>query len=251
MAVLSLAKRVVLACHFTGTYDVNRNHTLPADDFSLVREWAESVAALSLQGIIFHNQFSENTCSRYQNQHLVFVRQDCSPDFSPNVYRYVVYHEFLQALRQAIEQVFVTDISDVVAVQNPFLHPLFLANPETLFCGDEPKPLQNDWMQAHGEFLRNRVPGYESFEESFATSPLLNCGIIGGNMPVILPFMEALALLHSRYNRNNSTAYTGDMGMFNYLVRTRYNDRVRHGFPVNTVFKGYESARKDCWFRHK
>jgi hypothetical protein len=26
---------------------------------------------------------------------------------------------------------------------------------------------------------------------------------------------------------------------------------LRHGFPVNTVFKAYEETRSDCWFRHK
>jgi hypothetical protein len=41
------------------------------------------------------------------------------------------------------------------------------------------------------------------------------------------------------------------MGAFNYLARTKFNDRLRHGFPVNTVFKAYEEARSDCWFRHK
>ena len=36
---------LVLACHITGVYDVNRNMTLADDSYELVREWAESVAA--------------------------------------------------------------------------------------------------------------------------------------------------------------------------------------------------------------
>jgi hypothetical protein len=251
MAAFFPEKNVVLACLFTGIYDVNRSHTLPADDFSLVQDWAESLAAHSVQGIIFYNQFSEATCKRYQHPQLVFLRQDCPPGFNPNVYRYLVYHDFLRNYAETIQQVFVTDVSDVVAVQNPFVQPLFLAHPEALFCGDEPKTLHNDWMRAHGEYLRARVPGYAHFEDTFAHAPLLNCGIIGGNMQVMLPFLESLSQLHSHYNRNNPTAYTGDMGMFNYLVRTRYNDRVRYGAPVNTVFKAYETDRTDCWFRHK
>jgi hypothetical protein len=63
--------------------------------------------------------------------------------------------------------------------------------------------------------------------------------------------MEQLASIHEQHNLDNKTAYTGDMGAFNYLVRTKYNDQLIHGAPVNTVFKGYEENRKDCWFRHK
>jgi hypothetical protein len=41
------------------------------------------------------------------------------------------------------------------------------------------------------------------------------------------------------------------MGAFNYLARTKFNNQLKHGAPVNTLFKGYELERKDCWFRHK
>jgi hypothetical protein len=41
------------------------------------------------------------------------------------------------------------------------------------------------------------------------------------------------------------------MGAFNYLARTQFNGHLRHGAPVNTVFKMYETERQDCWFRHK
>ena len=67
----------------------------------------------------------------------------------------------------------------------------------------------------------------------------------------MLPFLEQLCSIHERYNMTNETVYTGDMGAFNYVARTRFNDHLRHGEPVNTVFKGYERDRTDCWFRHK
>jgi hypothetical protein len=64
-------------------------------------------------------------------------------------------------------------------------------------------------------------------------------------------FIEQLAAIHEQYNLNNTTAYTGDMGAFNYLVRTSFNNNLMHGYPVNTIFKAYELDRQDCWFRHK
>ncbi|MBC8154131.1 MAG: hypothetical protein H7Z72_14605 [Bacteroidetes bacterium] len=251
MVAFSAPRHVVMACHITGVYDVNRNNTLLGDDYSLVSDWADSVAALQLQGVIFHNNFTEATCAARQNQHLTFVRVDYDTRFNPNVYRYFVYRDFLRAQAEQLESLFVTDVSDVVALQNPFVQPLFRANPNTLFCGDEPTRLANDWMQAHATHLRRQIADYADYEEAFGQRTLLNCGIFGGNMVVMVPFIEKLCFIHQHYNSDNQTAYTGDMGAFNYLARTQFNERLRHGSPVNTVFKAYQHDRSDCWFRHK
>jgi hypothetical protein len=244
-------RQVVMACHITGHYDVNRSQTLPGDDFSLVQDWADSIAALGIEGILFHNNLSERTCQTYANTYLTFIRISHDPRFNPNVYRYLLYRGYLRTHAQEIESLFVTDVSDVVVVNNPFVQPLFRANPGTVFCGDEPICLDNDWMRAHATHLRQNIGDYAHYEAAFAAAPLLNCGIIGGDIQVMQELMEALAHLHETYNHNNQTAYTGDMGAFNYLLRTRFADRLLHGPPVNTVFKGYEVDREDCWFRHK
>ena len=68
---------------------------------------------------------------------------------------------------------------------------------------------------------------------------------------IIFNFLQQLCAIHQHANYNNKTAYTGDMGAFNYLARTVFNQQLIHGAPVNTVFKGYEIDRNDCWFRHK
>jgi len=61
---------VIMACHITGVYDVNRNETLHDDSYELVRAWAESIADKKLHGIIFHNNFSVETCRKYENDHI-------------------------------------------------------------------------------------------------------------------------------------------------------------------------------------
>jgi hypothetical protein len=242
---------LIMACHITGIYDVNRNNTLPNDDYTLVKEWAESIAILGLKGIIFHNNFSTETCKKYENAHISFVKIDYNPQFNPNVYRYFVYHNFLQIHAPFIKNLFVTDVSDVVVVKNPFVEPFFMDNPHTLFCGDEPKKLDNDWMKDHATHLRSKIADYAAYETEFQEQTLLNCGIIGGNTPIVQDFIEQLYTIHQLYNHDNTTAYTGDMGAFNYLARTQFNTRLQHGAPVNTVFKQYENGRTDCWFRHK
>jgi hypothetical protein len=63
---------LLMACHITGVYDVNRNTVLENDDYELVRSWAESVAAVNLKGIIFHNSFTKETSDKYENEHISF-----------------------------------------------------------------------------------------------------------------------------------------------------------------------------------
>lgn len=242
---------LVLACHITGIYDVNRNTTLEDDSYELVRDWAVSMAIAKVKGIIFHNNFSTNTVALFENDYVSFKRIDYNQKYNPNVFRYFVYRDFLQIQRGRIDGVFITDITDVVLVKNPFTDAIFTNNPNSIFCGDEPKILMNDWMIAHSSNLRKNMSDYSVYESSFGESPLLNCGIIGAKAALLYGFIEALCFIHERFNVDNQTAYTGDMGAFNYLARTQYNSNLIHGIPVNTLFKGFEVDRTDCWFRHK
>ncbi len=242
---------VIMACHISGVYDVNRNETIHDDSYELVRAWAESIADKKLHGIIFHNNFSVETCRKYENDHISFIRVDYNPAFNPNVFRYFVYRDFLEKNMGLFAHIFVTDISDVTLVQNPFAEAFFTENPQSIFCGDEPKILNNEWMNEHSTHLRNNLADYADYEKSFGEETLLNCGIIGAKAPLFFEFIQQLCDIHERGNRENKTAFTGDMGAFNYLVRTKFNENLKHGTPVNTVFKGYEDDRQDCWFRHK
>lgn len=242
---------LVLACHITGIYDVNRNTTLEDDSYELVKDWAVSMAMAKVKGIIFHNNFSTKTVALVENDYVSFIRIDYNQKYNPNVFRYFVYRDFLQIQRERINGVFITDITDVVLVKNPFTDAIFTNNPNSIFCGDEPKILMNDWMIAHSSNLRKNMSDYSAYESSFGQFPLLNCGIIGAQATLLYGFIGSLCFIHERFNVDNQTAYTGDMGAFNFLVRTQYNSNLIHGKPVNTVFKGFEVDRTDCWFRHK
>jgi hypothetical protein len=244
-------KQVVMASLITGKYDVNRQERLPKDDIEIVKDWSDSVQNAGLQAILFHNGFSETTCLKHQNEKLIFVRTDPHPSFNPNVFRYFLYLDFLKNLENQVTDVFLTDVSDVVLIRNPFLEPLYLNNKEMIFCGDEPKSLQNEWMFNHSAHLRSQIMDFTLYENDFASQPLLNCGIIGGKAPLINDFLTQLCFIHQTYNQENISGFTGDMGAFNYLLRTKFNPRILHGFPVNTIFKEYQDEVLDCWFRHK
>ena len=242
---------LIMACHITSVYDVNRNTTLEDDNYALVSDWAASITKHKLQGIIFHNNFSPETCEKYSNDSISFVKITYNPTFNPNVFRYFVYYTYLQEQLHRYKHIFITDISDVTLVKNPFNDPYYIENSNALFCGDEPKTLNDPWMQAHSTHLRERIGDFAAYEDKFEQKTLLNCGIVGGNAPLMYKFIEQLCSIHQSANYENKTAYTGDMGAFNYLVRTQFNHPLIHGTPVNTIFKNYENERKDCWFRHK
>jgi hypothetical protein len=250
MTDFKISNNLILASHITGIYDVNRNTVLNNDDFSIVEKWANSIAILNLQGIIFHNNFSEATCNMYQSDNLHFIKVDYDSKFNPNVYRYFLYNEFLKLHAHHIDNLFFTDVSDVVVLKNPFLEQLYLDHPTAIFCGDEPEILANEWMQNHGQHLRYKIPDYALFETNFKDETLLNCGIIGGTIAVMKLFIQKLWSIHDKNNCDNKTLFTGDMGAFNYLARTQYNDNLIHGSPVNTEFKKYE-INNSCWFKHK
>lgn len=242
---------VIIACHITGVYDVNRNTTLDNDNYELVRDWAESVAKHHLQGIIFHNNFTLETCEKFKNKYISFIKINYKHQFNPNVYRYFVYNDFLQHHVQFFKSIFVTDITDVTLVNNPFIDSYFIKNSTSIFCGDEPKALNNDWMREHSTNLRKNISDYAEYESKFGSETLLNCGVIGSKATIFFDFIKRLCAIHEYANSTSQTAYTGDMGAFNYLARTQFNKHLRYGTPVNTVFKMYENERQDCWFRHK
>ena len=244
-------KQQIFACLFTGVFDVNRKETLPDNDYSLIEKWAKSIEVLNLHGVIFHNSFSEETVAKYSNQFLSFEEVIYDPTYNLSVYRYFVYLNYLLKNEHQLESLFITDSTDVEVVNNPFEQQLFKANPTSLFCGDEPTTLQNEWMLKHSTHFRNQIPAFAAFEQKFATNSLLNCGIIGGNITIMTLLLKELVNFHTTYNQNNKSGYTGDMGAFNYIVRNKFNSQLYHGMPVNSVFKGYETNNNTCWFRHK
>jgi hypothetical protein len=106
-------------------------------------------------------------------------------------------------------------------------------------------------MIDHSAHFRQKIADYSNYENKFANETLLICGIIGGPIYMVKDFIQNLCAIHKQFNIDNRTLFTGDMGAFNYLARTKFNNQLKHGAPVNTLFKGHELERKDCWFRHK
>ncbi len=243
--------KFIFATLITGIYDVNRNEILKNNDFGIIQKWYNSVIKLQLNAIVFHNTFSKETVEKYTNEHIQFIEIEYDKRLNTNVFRYFLYQDYINKNVQKISDLFVTDITDVEVVNNPFESTLFEENPDYLFCGDEPEILDNEWMRNHNTHLRNLMPEFIAYEESNKYKTLLNCGVIGSNISVMKLLFDKMIAMHKAYSYSNTTNYTLDMGVFNYVAQTSFANKMFHGEPVNTVFKKYESHRNDCWFRHK
>lgn len=241
----------ILASLLTGVYDVNRCELLKINDFGIIEKWYNSVVKLKIPAIVFHNSFSKEITEKYTNQYIQFIEVEYDQKFNPNVFRYFIYQNYLKQHFSQIKNIFITDITDVEVVMNPFESNFFQKNDGYLFCGDEPKILNNDWMINHCSHLRNLVSGFTLYETLNEQKTLLNCGVIGGNKNVMNLLLDKIVAMHQTYSYNNTTASTLDMGVFNYVARTIFDNNILHGQPVNTTFKKYETDRNDCWFRHK
>jgi hypothetical protein len=245
------ATNFIFASLVTGVYDVNRNEVLQKNNFETIQKWYDSVVKRQLNAIVFHNTFSKDIIEKYANDHVQFIEVVYDEKLNPNVFRYFIYQDYITQHSKQIDNLFITDITDVEIINDPFESNAFIENPDCLFCGDEPKMLNNEWMQAHNNHLRNSMPGFSIYEEVNKNKTLLNCGVIGANITLMKLLLDEMVAMHKAYSFTNKTAYTLDMGVFNYIVRTAFADKIFHGKPVNTVFKKYESERTDCWFRHK
>jgi len=245
------ALNYIFATLLTGVYDVNRKEILNNNDFGIIQKWYDSIVKLQLNAIIFHNTFSKEITEKYSNEYVQFVEIQYDKKLKPNVFRYFIYQDYISKHLKKISNLFVTDISDVEVINNPFKSNVFLENSDYLFCGDEPDILDNDWMRNHSRHLRNLMPEFNTYEAINQHKTLLNCGIIGGNITVMKLLFENITALHEAYSYTNTSDYTLDMGVFNFTARTSFANKIIHGEPVNTCFKKYESQRIDCWFRHK
>ena len=251
MASFIPSPALICATILAGVYDVNRNEKIGDDEFKRIEGWYESVIGLGLHGVVFHNTFSAATIARHRHPLIQFVEVAYDQSLNPNVFRYLIYQDFLAQYASEVKHLFVTDISDVVVLCNPFVQSLWLAHPDALFCGDELAVLDNEWMRHHSTHLRNSIADFGAYEQQHQADTLLNCGIIGGSVRVMRSLMDELSRIHRTYTTHNQTPCTLDMGAFNYVARTQFGDRLHHGAPVNTLFKQYETQRMDCWFRHK
>lgn len=229
---------VILTSYFNYANDPQRGKRWSAQ-ISELMPLIDSCIKRKQKLIIFSDCFVDTV----QNEYIHFETTQPSKTHSPNVYRWIVYHEWMQ--RNEFDKCWMVDSTDVVLLKEPFK----IIKDGKLYCGDEvDMPTDNAWMRKCQEPYF-KIADYRSVIQSHAKERLINCGIVGGTAEIIVPLIERWAKIHRE--KTAGMRVSTDMAVFNYVVRKHYNDVLVHGEKINTKFKHFEENNKIAIWKHK
>lgn len=226
---------VILTSYFTTKPDPQRGTQWNPNDFKLISGWIDTLNALGLRGIIFHDE-PIGDCHG-----LIECRQYTLRSYlwSVNDERFLCWLEYLEN-HPEIDNVFFTDLFDVTFNRDPFD---LITNDYDLYVGcgaGFPKKIgANKWLcnkmlSAYGQVYH-------------AEQCTVNAGVIGGTRENI---MALAAYMVDEFRRLNSPDNI-NMAVFNRAVYDLFGSaRVLIGPPVTSLFKKYEQSG-DFAIRHK
>jgi len=227
-------KNVILTSYFTSVSDPMRSNQVWEADKGKLRALLDSCADENV--VVLNDCFANDS-----------VFQRVPVYINPYFQRWVSYYQYLRENKSVIDYVFCVDASDVELLRSPWNY----MEKGFLYTGDEPQILGCEWMLKHHPHAK-----IQEFMIDHKDLPLLNAGILGGDIETILKFIGKLlsfyfqAVNDKHFHSNRPDCGLGDMGVFNYIARTEFSDVLRHGDMVNTEFKKDE-RNGFSWFKHK
>lgn len=232
-----LSKNLVFASYFNTNKDPQRD-IYWENDYTPLLPLIESVTSNHIEIVIFHDCFVEvpdiELCT--------WVYVEPSVEYVPSILRWFVYLDYLYKIEY--DNVFMVDSTDVILLKNPFEY----IEQNLLYIGDE---YNNTWNHP---YLKNKekyisINDYLSIKNQYIDEVLLNAGICGGNIKLIIPFLEQLTQYHTIISKD-IIKISLDMPIFNYTLRKHYNSILYTGSTVNTRFKEFET-NDISWWKHK
>ena len=213
------------------------------NDLAYIKRWYDSINDLKLDGVIFHDNLSDDFVEQYTTPHVSFERVQTS-DYSNNDWRFFCFRDFLH--NKEFDWVFHTDGSDVTVIQDP--------------TGLIEKYSEYDYFACKDTFLLSEFP-YLNFHRHFNWDnfmvfamnqvqwDLINMGVVGGRYEKMLEFYEKFCEVRIKMGQPEVNS---DMWILQYLMRNQIeHNGILIGAPVTSVYKGYEKDRKDVYFIHK
>ena len=152
-----------------------------------------------------------------------------APGGNPYHYRWSLYDEWL-ADAGPVGWVWCVDGTDVEMLHAPWSSMV----PGVLYCGSEPiTSVSAGWL----------ADGHPSHGATREDRPLLNAGILGGDVVTVRAFVSTLVAELAACGDDLT-----DMAAFN---RVAAGFEVVTGERVHTSFRGYEHDHPTAWWRHK
>ena len=254
----------VVTCYFTKLKDPQHGIVRNKPNFDYIKPWYNSIAELSLNGIIVHDGLDEEFIAQYQTKKIKFVK------YSPGKYsifeeRWMAYFLLLKS-NPEIEYAFFTDGNDVTVNFDPFERhsiprTLFVGRDQINRVGDSQWVIDemNDYIKESGYKVSNTIV-YQS---------LFNAGLVGGDRKVLLSLLSKIVELTLQAETDKHK----DMSLLNIAIHeifmpklnsrfyqeklTNTDDDFAHlltglvtGAPFNSPFKSFEKNSKST-FSHK
>lgn len=228
---------IILTSYFNYVNDPQRKIKWSAN-ISELQPLINSCNKLKQKLFIFNDCFDEKN-----SKYITFVKTEPSQTHSPNVYRFIVYNNWL--LKNDYDNLWMVDSTDVELLKNPF----DTIESDKLYCGDEIDMItDNSWMRNTQERFF-KIADYRSIIAKHTKERLINCGIVGGSKKVIDKLITMWSDIHE--TKTFGIQYSTDMAIFNYLARKHFNDNLVHGEKINTKFKHFETNNKTAIWKHK
>lgn len=231
------SNNLIITCYFTHLQDFQRSDTLPNDKSML----GDLISSLNGHRLIVLNDCFDNEIS----DNVEYIH--CETGLERVYYqRWVSILDYLITNKDKIDKVFCVDGTDVRMLHNPFDD----MDNNMIYVGDEPEKVGCQWMYNH-----NPNKNITDFINKFHDETLLNAGLLGGSVKMIISFISKLLSLYcdmasEKYFNHKEDSGDSDMGLFNYVAFTFFTRCYQHGIKVNTPFKSY-STNNVSWFKHK
>jgi hypothetical protein len=235
-------KNVILTTYFTSEKDPQRPFIWANDDYSIIKDFYESIVKHDLNCYIFYDNCSDDFVKKFETDKIKFIKYDASNKNMVDE-RWSLYSAFIAHMD--FDKVLCLDISDVIVLKNPFDY----MEDDKVYVGDEEcLNRQNRWMLDRYEMIG--VDLRNVFDKK-----VLNCGILGGNkddMRDITKMMGDIIMI------SNIMHTTVDMAAANHVLYKHFENKMVHGQPWNTKYRGGaypyrgdDNGADHCYIQHK
>jgi len=189
--------------------------------------------------IIFHDCF-DNTPTL---ENCKFIKTFPDNEFVPTVARWKIYLDYLNLNKQNIKNAFCVDSTDVQMLNNPFE----IIDKNVLYCGSEYQwKIGDRWLQKRKKLFD--IVDYNDVIQIHKSKVMLNAGIVGGNIEMLIRFLIYLTELHELHSRNIKKSL--DMPIFNYCVLKYFPNDYITGDLVHTPYRR-KIIDSSSWWKHK
>jgi hypothetical protein len=231
----------IITTYFTSEKDPQRLNNWANDDFSIIKDFYDSVIEHNLNCFILMDNSTDEFIKKYETDRIKFIKCDSTGLNMVDV-RWKLYNKILNE-KTEIKRAFFLDISDIVILKNAF----DFIKPDNIYCGDEEElNISSVWMKHRYNLLKN--PEVEAAMPNYLNNKILNAGILGGERNYLLGITNKMAELLEFSKIKHTTV---DMCIFNHILYTYCKGMIVHGLPVNTVFKKEDINNETAWFKHK